>query len=162
VPDPNVFAPRFDQETERGPYRWKRALVGRQAGAARLGASLFEVPPGGATFPYHAHHANEELLLVLEGRPTLRSPAGERELEPGAVVSFPAGGGGAHRIENRSDEAVRIVLVSTMLAPEINEFPDSGTLWARSYVPGSAAGEGDVVAVGKVGDALDPLADESL
>ena len=64
MPDPNLFTPVFDQETARGPYRWKRALVGRQAGASRLGASVFEVPPGGATFPYHAHHANEELLLV--------------------------------------------------------------------------------------------------
>jgi len=162
VPDPNLFTPVFDQATESGPYRWKRALVGRQAGASKLGASVFEVPPGGATFPYHAHHANEELLLVLEGRPTLRTPAGERELEPGAVVSFPAGRGGAHRIENRSDAPARIVLVSTMLGPEINEFPDSGTLWARSYVPGTAASDGDVVAVGRVGDALDPLADESL
>jgi uncharacterized cupin superfamily protein len=162
MPDPNLFGADWDQETDRGPWRWRRAVLGRHAGSERLGASLFEVPPGGAMFPYHAHHANEELLFVLEGRPTLRTPTGEREVEPGAVVAFPAGRRGAHRIENRSDAPVRLVMVSTMVAPDINEFPDSGTLWARSFAPGTAAGADDVIAVGRVGDALDPLAGDSL
>src|SRR6516165_9560563 len=127
----NIHTPTWDQDTDRPPFRWQRAFIGRQAGARELGASLFDIPPGGATFPFHAHHANEELLIVLAGRPTLRTPDGERELPPGEVVAFPAGSAGAHRIDNRSDEPVRLVMVSTMLAPEINEFPDTGTLWAR-------------------------------
>lgn len=154
----NVYEPQWDQETDRPPFRWRRAMVGRQAGCEQLGASLFEVAPGAATFPFHAHHANEELLLVLDGRPTLRTPDGERELERGDVVAFRAGSGGAHRIDNRSGEAVRMLMISTMHAPEINEFPDTGTLWARSFAPGTTAGDGAVVAVGKRGDSLDPLA----
>ena len=63
-----------------------------------LGASLFDVPPGGSTFPFHAHHANEELLIVLRGTPTLRTPDGERVLREGEVVAFPAGRKGAHAV----------------------------------------------------------------
>ena len=154
----NVHRPEWDAETDRPPYRWQRSLVGRRAGAERLGASLFDVPPGGATFPFHAHHANEELLVVLAGTPTLRTLDGERELEEGEVVAFPAGRDGAHAITNRSDAPVRILIVSTMHAPDINEFPDSGTLWARSFAPGSVPPDGAAVAVGRVGDTLDPLA----
>jgi len=154
----NVHQPEWDAETDRPPYHWQRSLVGRRAGAEKLGASLFDVPPGGATFPFHAHHANEELLVVLAGTPTLRTLDGERTLDEGEVVSFPAGRRGAHALENRTDATVRILIVSTMIAPDINEFPDSGTLWARSFAPGSVPPADGAVAVGKRGDSLDPLA----
>ena len=74
---------------------------------------------------------------MLAGRPTLRTLDGERELEPGEVVACPTGRAGAHRLDNRSDEPVRVLIVSTMIAPEVNEFPDSGKVWARSYAPGA-------------------------
>ena len=112
-------------------------MLGRQAGARQLGASLFAVPPGGATFPLHAHLHNEELLLILAGRPTLVTETGERELAEGEVVGFPAGREGAHRLENRGDAEVRLVLVSTMLAPEVNLMLEDGTAWVRDYVPGT-------------------------
>ena len=134
---PNVFEPRFDAEQDRPPFTWRRARIGRQAEAEKLGASLFELPPGASSFPLHVHHANEELIVVLAGRPTLRALDGERELEPGEVVACPTGNGGAHRIDNRSDEPVRFLIVSTMIAPEVNTYPDSGKVWARDFAPGA-------------------------
>ena len=101
--EPNIFDPDFDVERDEPPYRWRRARLGRQAGSEKLGASLFEVPPGAETFPLHIHHANEELLIVLEGTPMLRTLDGTRSLAPGAVVAFPAGRDGAHAISNDSD-----------------------------------------------------------
>jgi uncharacterized cupin superfamily protein len=62
---------------------------------------------------------------------------GERELTEGEVVAFPAGREGAHRLENRGDAEVRLVLVSTMLAPEVNLMLEDGTAWVRDYVPGT-------------------------
>jgi uncharacterized cupin superfamily protein len=100
------------------------------------------VPPGAATFPLHAHYANEELLIVVEGRPTLTTLDGERELAPGEVVAFPAGRAGAHRLDNRSDAPVRVLLVSTMRAPEINEMFETGQFWVRDYVPGTEPPDG--------------------
>ena len=122
----NVLQPDWDEEQDRPPFSWKRARLGRQAGGRALGASLFELPPGSSSFPLHIHHANEEMLIVLSGRPTLRTLDGERELAEGELVACPTGRAGVHRIDTRSGTPVRLLVISTMLAPEINEYPDSG------------------------------------
>ena len=137
----NVFEPEFDSDQDRPGFSYRRAKVGRQAGGEKLGASVYAIPPGEATFPYHAHTANEELLIVLSGRPSLRTPEGWRELEPGEVVAFPAGTEGAHQLQNRSDEEARVIVVSTMIAPEVTLYADSGKLMAATRAPG-APGEG--------------------
>ena len=61
---------------------------------------MYEIPPGNANCPYHYHFANEELLIVLRGRPHLRTPDGWRQLEEGEVVAFPIGERGAHQVVN--------------------------------------------------------------
>jgi uncharacterized cupin superfamily protein len=137
----NLFEPEFDSDQEREGFSYRRAKLGRQAGAKKLGVSLYEVPPGQATFPYHAHTANEEMLIVLDGRPSLRTPSGWRELEEGEVVAFPVGEEGTHQLQNRGGEAVRVLVISTMIAPEVTLYPDSGKLMAATRAPG-AAGEG--------------------
>src|SRR5438874_5807081 len=118
----NVLQPDFDAEQDEPPFTWRRARLGRQAGAEALGASLFELPPGASSFPLHVHHANEEMIVVLSGRPTLRTIDGERELRAGEVVACPADRRGAHRIDNRSDAPARFLIVSTMISPELNEY----------------------------------------
>lgn len=98
----------------------------------RLGARLHVVPPGSETYPLHWHHANEELLVVLAGRPTLRTPAGERVLEPGDAEAFRRGPEGAHTLRNDSDEPVRFLMVSTLHAPDLSERPETGTVGVYS------------------------------
>jgi uncharacterized cupin superfamily protein len=134
---PNVFEPDWDAERDEAPFRWRRARLGRQAGSRDLGASLFELPPGAATFPLHAHYANEELLVVLEGTLALTRGDGSRStLEQGAVVACPVGRDGAHRLDNEGEESARVLIVSTMRAPEINEMLEDETFWVRDYAPG--------------------------
>jgi uncharacterized cupin superfamily protein len=133
----NLFDPRWDSERDEPPYRWRRARLGRQAGSRALGASLFELQPGAASFPLHIHYANEELVVVVQGRPTLRTLDGTRTLSPGEVVACPAGRDGAHRLTNDTAEPARVLIVSTMHAPDINEFPDTGEFWVRDYAPGT-------------------------
>jgi uncharacterized cupin superfamily protein len=106
--------------------------LGPRAGADELGVTLYELDPGGAVSPYHAHHANEELLLVLSGRPALRTPVGIQRLESGDLVGFPRGPAGAHRIFNPSDEAARVLVFSTMRWPEIADYPDTGATLAMT------------------------------
>src|SRR5438270_7980974 len=120
---PNILEPSWDAEQDRPPFIWRRAYLGRQAGSQNLGCSLYEVPPGCSSFPLHIHHANEELIIVLDGRPTLRGIDGERQLESGEVVACPAGRTGAHRLDNRDAEVARVLVISTMIAPELNEYP---------------------------------------
>ena len=133
---PNIFDPDWDSERDADPYVWRRARLARQAGAQQLGASLFELPPGAATFPMHVHYANEEMVVVVAGSPKLETLEGERRLDAGEVVMCLAGRRGAHRISNDTDEPVRVLIVSTMRAPEINEYPQAGELYMRNYAPG--------------------------
>ena len=152
---PNLHEPEWDAEQDRPPFRWRRARLGRQAGGQRLGASLFELAPGAASFPLHFHHANEELLVVVAGRPTLRELEGERELAPGEVVAFPAGRAGAHRLDNRSDETVRVLVVSTMVGPDAVEYPDTGKVRIAGPPPGSDRSKDDLVLTFRVEDSVD-------
>jgi uncharacterized cupin superfamily protein len=127
VSDPNVHRPEWDLERAEAPFRVRAMRLGPRTAAQQLGATLYEIDPGGAVSPYHLHHANEELLLVVSGTPRLRTPDGVRELEPGAVVAFPPGPTGAHRVFNPAEEPARVLIVSTMSFPDIAEYPDSGT-----------------------------------
>ena len=138
----NAFEPHWDAEQDEPPFTWRRSRIGRQAGSEKLGASLFEVPPGASSFPLHIHYANEELLVVVAGAPTLRTLDAERRLEAGEVVACPAGREGAHLLRNDTDEPVRVLIVSTMHAPDVNEFPDTGEYWVRDYVPGTDPPDG--------------------
>ncbi|MGH2712290.1 MAG: cupin domain-containing protein [Thermoleophilaceae bacterium] len=67
------------------------------------------MPPGASSFPLHVHYANQELIIVLAGRATLRTFDSERRLEPGEVVACPAGRGGAHHLDNREQEPARVL-----------------------------------------------------
>jgi uncharacterized cupin superfamily protein len=138
----NIYEPEWDAERDEPPYRWQRSRIGRQTGARQLGASLFEVPPGATTFPLHVHYANEELLVVIAGRPTLQTLSETRQLAVGEVVACPAGRSGAHRLTNDTDDPARVLIVSTMHAPDINEFPETGEFWVRDYVPGTDPPDG--------------------
>jgi uncharacterized cupin superfamily protein len=122
---PNVFADEWERDVAHGPFGIRGSRVGAAAGAERLGVSVYELAPGKRNLPYHAHFGIEELLIVLSGRPTLRSPAGERQLEPGEVVAFAAGRDGAHQLINDGENAVRYLMVSTTAPADLVEYPDS-------------------------------------
>jgi uncharacterized cupin superfamily protein len=158
----NILDPRFDDDETRDGFSYRRARLGRQAGAQRLGVSLYDVPPGQATFPYHFHSANEELLIVLEGHPSLRGPEGWRELAPGDVVAFKVGPDGAHQLVNRSDAVVRALVISEMNAPELSGYPDTGKVAAMNRAPGSPPVPDEVFSVFRSEDAVDYWQDEPL
>lgn len=104
-----------------------------------LGATVYELAPGvGST--YHFHHGSEEILVALRGRITLRTPAGERELEEGEVVHFPSGPDGAHEQLNRTDEPVRYLMIGNRVSPEVVEYPDTRQITAQGR-HGSQTGE---------------------
>ena len=119
VSSPNVLQPSFDEPRGGHPgFDARRARIGRQAGSRGLGASVWELPPGQAAYPYHAHLGEEELIIVLAGRASLRTPQGWRELEEGEVVAFPRCMEGAHQLANRGAG-------STNGEPDIVLYPDA-------------------------------------
>jgi uncharacterized cupin superfamily protein len=136
----NLYDPDFEESSEQPGFGWRRAKLARQAGGERLGASLYALPPGEAICPFHYHLANEELLIAIAGAATLRTPDGERVLEPGEVVALPRGEGGAHQVVNRSDAEARVLVVSEMNAPEVVVRPESGKLSVMGRPPGTRGG----------------------
>ncbi|MCP9488431.1 MAG: cupin domain-containing protein [Solirubrobacteraceae bacterium MAG38_C4-C5] len=132
--DPSIAHPDFDEPREWPGFRARRARLGRQAGSHRIGASLWELPPGEAAYPYHWHLAEEELIVVLSGCPSLRGPSGWRELDQGAVVAFPVGEQGGHQLMNRTEEIVRFLAVSNQ-QPDIVVRPDSRTIGVAERRP---------------------------
>jgi uncharacterized cupin superfamily protein len=127
----NLFGDEWDDVEEHGGFQIREASIRRRIGAELIGGTVYEVDPGKKLWPYHHHHANEEWLIVLRGQPTLRIPEGEHELSEGDVVCFRRGPEGAHQVRNDTGAPVRILMLSTMLMPELVEYPDSGKAGAR-------------------------------
>lgn len=120
---------------ERFHMRIRRLGVG--AGGRKLGCSLYEIPAGRRSWPYHFHRANEEAIYVLEGKGTIRLPGGERPIRAGDYISLPANEEGAHQVINTSEAPLRFLCMSTMIEPEIAVYPDSGKI---GYFTGAAPG----------------------
>ena len=126
----NLYGDEWDETRDRESWRIKEAFVGHRIGGALIGASMAEVEADSKLWPYHTHHANEEWVIVLRGEPTLRTPEGERVLQEGDVVSFPRGKDGAHQIINRTDSPVRVLMLSSMVGPDIVDYIDTGKVYA--------------------------------
>jgi uncharacterized cupin superfamily protein len=126
----NVWTDDWEFESEE---EWAAGRSTRLPRGAQLGATVYEIAPERTSGLYHFHHGAEELLIVLRGKPTLRTPDGERELVEGEVVLFPVGPDGAHRLQNRTDAPVRYLMVSSRPSPEAVEYPDSRQLSVMAF-----------------------------
>lgn len=134
----NVFDDEWGEQQEDwsgGGGKSKRLV----ASGPRLGASVYELGPGNFNV-YHFHHGAEELLIVLRGRPTLKTQEGERLLAEGEVVHFPTGPGGGHGVRNDTDEPVRYVVAGIRVLPEVVEYPDLKQITAQAHT-GSQTGD---------------------
>lgn len=127
----NIYEPSFEGGERPEGFRARRARIGDELGSELIGASLWEVPPGEAAYPYHFHYADEELVIVLSGRPSLRTPDGVRELKEGEALRFPLGEEGAHQILNRTDELVTFLAISSSGRPDVIVYPDSDKIGVR-------------------------------
>jgi uncharacterized cupin superfamily protein len=87
--------------------------------------TVYELPPGKSNCPYHYEIGNEEWVVALTGRLSVRTPDGEVALEPWDVLCFPDGEVGAHRFTNRTGEPVRFAVLSTRIDPSAAVYPDS-------------------------------------
>lgn len=125
----NLFTHELQHDDDDPPgYLAGYARVGPLIGAEKIGATIYELPSGQSNCPYHYEYGDEEWLLVLSGRLTVRTPDGEEEVEPGEAVCFPDGPDGAHKLTNRGEDAVRLVMLSTKNNPAVAVYPDSGKM----------------------------------
>ncbi|KDE57463.1 cupin [Halostagnicola sp. A56] len=112
-------------ELTQGTMNARRKQLSEAADGEQLGCSLYELPAGNESWPYHYHAANEEAMYVLAGTGTLRLADEMYDLEAGDYVSFPADERGGHKVINDSETALRYLLISTMNEPDVTVYPDS-------------------------------------
>jgi uncharacterized cupin superfamily protein len=129
----------------------KRARAAPLLGLKMLGCTLHEVAPGATAYPFHSHRANEELLFVLSGRGELRFGDARHVTNEGDLIGCPTGGPEtAHQLINSGDAPLRYLAISTMIDPDICEYPDSGKVGAFA-----GDGQGELVHLSRYDSALD-------
>ena len=120
---PTAFAAPADAKRT---FDARRAEVSRLIGAEKLGYNITEVPPGATSFPLHNHRVNEELFFILEGGGEVRFGTERLPLRKGDFLACPPGDQNvAHQIVNTGTVPLRYLAVSTMIYPDICEYPDS-------------------------------------
>jgi len=131
-------------EREHGGTQFGRKKLAAAAGGERIGCSLYELPAGRRSWPYHYHTGNEEAIYVLAGSGTLRLDGERVDLREGDYVALPADERGAHRVVNDADGPLRYLMVSTMDEPDLTVYPDSEKIGVYAGAPPGGEGERSV------------------
>jgi uncharacterized cupin superfamily protein len=137
-----------------GRHLERKQLAG-PAGGDEIGCSLYELPEGNRSWPYHYHTANEEAIYVLDGTGTLRLDGETTTLEAGDYVALPAEERGAHQIVNDSPGDLRYLMLSTMTEPDVTVYPDSDKLSVFAGSPPGGSGDLTVSGSFRRDDAVD-------
>ncbi|MGB5078218.1 MAG: cupin domain-containing protein [Sphingorhabdus sp.] len=115
-------------------YDGQMVRLSEGTAAQKLGASVYTLAPGKRVCPYHLHHAQEEMFVVLSGAGTLRVSGEMLEVRAGDVMFLPAGPEYPHQLINTSEAPMKYLAISTMEPVEIVEYPDSGKFMAEAGV----------------------------
>ena len=133
----------------------RRKKLAAAAGGEAVGCSLYELPAGDRSWPYHYHTGNEEALFVLDGEGALRLDGERVPLEADDYVALPADERGAHRVVNDSEGTLRYLVVSTMNDPDVTVYPDSGKVGVFAGAPPGGEDERTVNGYYRREDAVD-------
>jgi uncharacterized cupin superfamily protein len=115
-----------------GKYRGAAYEAGLPIGARRLGYQFVSLEPGARFCPMHSHALEEEMFLVWEGTPTIRTSRGEFECRRGDVIAFPVGDIGSHQLINASNAPCTVFLLGNAEPHEVAHYPDSNKVLVRS------------------------------
>jgi uncharacterized cupin superfamily protein len=133
----NLDAVIFDDVEENGIYTSMRGQIAAHIGARLLGYNLTVLPPGKVQCPFHSHHGEEEMFLILEGKGELRFGAERYPLRRHDVIACPTGGPEvAHQIVNTGTTTMRYLALSTLSEVDVCEYPDSGKVSVATGGPG--------------------------
>ena len=116
------------------------ARLGAGTAAAKLGISIDIVAPGMRSCPYHAHYAQEEAFVILEGEGHLRVAGEMLALKAGDTVFIPPGPEHPHQIINTGAAPLKYLSISTKDSPEVVEYPDSAKYLASATRDGNPYG----------------------
>lgn len=139
-----------------GAFQSQLGRIGGLIGLGKLGMMLTIVEPGQKAFPHHAHSANDEAFVILEGEGIYRFGTEEFPIKAGDILAAPAGGPEvAHQILNTGSVTMKYLGISTKIEPEIVEYPDSGKFAAVARLRGESFLSGEFVHIGRRTDSYD-------
>lgn len=145
----------WTEQSHGSRFHVRRKQLGGTAGGKKLGCSLYELPPGCRSWPYHYHYANEEAIYFLEGTGTLRLAGDELAISSGDYIALPSDVG-AHQVINTSSAPLRYLCFSTMIEPDIVAYPDSGKVGVfAGAAPGGSKEQRSLNAFFRSADATD-------
>ena len=142
---------------ERGTlYAGADVRIGPMIGVKDLGISYSEVPPGKSGCPFHNHHVEDEMFIILEGEGTYRFGDQSYPIKAGSVLGAPAGGKDtAHQIINTGTGPLRYYGISTMSLADVCEYPDSGKFGVYSRSTRNPYDKATVRHLDRLGNGLD-------
>lgn len=120
-----------DHSMENYKYDFAPAVNAKDMGAQKLGYNVSKLLPGQFSCPYHFHHSEEELFLVLEGKAMLRQADQYREVLRGDLIFFSTNIEGAHQFYNHTDRPFVYFALSTKDLLDVCEYPDSKKINVR-------------------------------
>lgn len=137
-------------------YDSSDARIGPTIGVKDLGISYSEVPPGKSACPFHNHHVEDEMFIILEGEGTYRFGPDSYPIKAGDVLGAPAGGHEtAHQIINTGTGALRYYSISTMSIADVCEYPDSGKFLVSSRTTRNPYDNSTLRHIDRLGNGLD-------
>ncbi len=120
---------KFDEKNHGKKYVTQSAEVSKLWDAKQLGFHIEILEAGAFSCPYHFHHLEEELFLVLEGKAMVRQDDEFFEVTKGDLILFKAMV--AHQFYNHTDSQFKFLALSNYDANETCEYPDSNKKWER-------------------------------
>ncbi|HUO82122.1 MAG TPA: cupin domain-containing protein [Gammaproteobacteria bacterium] len=105
--------------------------LGEYGGAAHVGVCMEVLEPGRQAYPTHYHMLEEEHVLILEGRVTLRLGERSYELREGQYVCFPAAQKAGHALINEYDQPCRYLIIGERNPNDVIVYTDSGRVGVR-------------------------------
>lgn len=82
----NVELSPFSQGTK---YACSESEIGSVLGLSQIGATYFVVPPGMSACPFHSHHVEDQMFIILSGQADYRSGADSYVVKAGDVLGAP-------------------------------------------------------------------------
>jgi uncharacterized cupin superfamily protein len=102
--------------------------LSKTADAKHLAFDIRKLESGKYSFPYHFHHNAEELIMIISGSMTIRTPKGLKIANNGQLVFFEIGESGTHQFYNHDSIPCVYLDIKTTVGIDVCEYPDSGKI----------------------------------
>lgn len=105
--------------------------VGPAGGGHPFDLQVRRIPPGASICPYHLHHVQWELFVVLAGEGTVRTPDGRHAVKAGEAFIHPPRA--AHQLTNTGTADLEVLIITDNPEFDLCHYPDSNKWGGRMF-----------------------------